>query len=137
MTVGVAGQDQTAPRPGRSWPPLDPTRTGMKGLCPRCGEGRLFDGLLKFRDRCRACGMEFDEEIAGDGPTVFIIMALGFVVLGLALWVELSFAPPFWLHALLWVPLIFALGLPSMRALKGYLFAQAYVTGARSGTLDR
>ena len=119
------------------WRRLDPASTGLKGRCPRCGEGRLFDGLLKFAPSCRACGLPFDEEIAGDGPTVFIIMILGFVVLGLALYVELSFAPPFWLHGLLWIPLIFALGIPAMRALKGFLFAQAYVTGARSGTLDR
>jgi uncharacterized protein (DUF983 family) len=30
--------------------------------CPRCGEGRLFAGLLKMNDRCDACDLDFGRE---------------------------------------------------------------------------
>jgi uncharacterized protein (DUF983 family) len=50
---------------------------------------------------------------------VFIIMIVGFIVVGLVLWTELSFAPPLWLHMLLWTPLILGLSrvlLPVLKA---------------------
>ena len=69
----------------QNYPPLDPVPTGMKGRCPRCGEGNLFTGLLTVKKQCSACHLSFDFEDSGDGPTVFIIMGLGFLILGLAL----------------------------------------------------
>ena len=30
------------------FPPVDPVKTGLSGRCPRCGEGKLFDGYLKL-----------------------------------------------------------------------------------------
>ena len=32
-----------------NYPPLEPWRVGIKGRCPRCGEGKLFDGFLTNR----------------------------------------------------------------------------------------
>lgn len=109
----------------------------MKGRCPRCGQGRLFRGLLTVRDRCSACGLDFAFEDSGDGPTVFIIMGLGFVVLGAALWLELNVGPPWWVHVLLWPPLILALGLPALRMVKGVLIALTWHHDAAQGRLDR
>lgn len=109
----------------------------MKGRCPRCGEGKLFSGLLTVRDRCTACGLPFDFEDSGDGPTVFIIMGLGFVILGAALWLELSYLPPWWVHLLLWPPAILALGLPALRMVKGILIALTWHHDAAQGRLDR
>lgn len=57
---------------------------------------------------------------------MFIIMGLGFIVLGAALWVELAYLPPFWVHLILWLPLILLLGLPALRMLKGVLIALTY-----------
>ncbi|MEL7274020.1 MAG: DUF983 domain-containing protein [Pseudomonadota bacterium] len=118
------------------YPPQDPVSTGLKGRCPRCGEGRLFHGLLTVRDRCSACDLDFAFEDSGDGPTVFIIMGLGFVVLGAALWTELTFAPAWWLHVILWPPLIVALGLPALRMVKGVLIALTWHHDAAQGRLD-
>lgn len=105
------------------YPQIDPVPAGIKGRCPRCGEGNLFDGFLSVKDRCSACGLDFDFEDSGDGPTVFIIMGLGFVILGAALFVELNYAPSAWLHVMLWPPLIVLLGLPLLRMTKGMLIA--------------
>lgn len=119
------------------YPPQDPIPTGMKGRCPRCGEGNLFSGLLTVKPACTACRLPFDFEDSGDGPTVFIIMGLGFLILGLALWVELSWSPPFWVHFLLWPPLILIIGLPALRMLKGVLIALTWHHNAAQGRLDK
>ena len=60
------------------------------------------------RPRCEACGLDYGFADAGDGPAVFVILLAGFVVVGCALVVEFKYEPPFWVHALLWGPLILA-----------------------------
>jgi uncharacterized protein (DUF983 family) len=118
------------------YPPLPATATGMRGRCPRCGEGRLFSGLLGIRPRCQACGLDFAFIDSGDGPAVFVIMIVGFIVVGLALFVEFTFAPPYWLHALLWIPLILGLSIGLLRPLKGFLIAQQYRHRAEEGRIE-
>ena len=107
------------------YPPL-PNNVGIKGRCPRCGEGRLFNGFLSIAPRCQVCELDFSFADSGDGPAVFIMMIVGFIVVGLALFVEFSLAPPLWVHALLWVPLILGLALGLLRPMKGWLIAQQY-----------
>ena len=53
-------------------------------------------------------------------------MVVGFLVVGLAGWVEFSYQPPYWVHALLWVPLIFIASVGMLRPLKAYLIALQY-----------
>ena len=115
---------------------MDPVPTGMKGRCPRCGEGALFSGLLTVKDECAACHLRYDFEDSGDGPTVFIIMGLGFLILGMALFLELNYAPPSWVHFILWPPLILIIGLPALRMVKGILIALTWHHDAAQGQLD-
>ncbi len=96
---------------------------GMRGRCPRCGEGRLFDGFLDISDRCGACGLGFGGHDAGDGPAVFGVLVIGAVVVGLALWLELALAPPTWVHLVLWTPLILLGSVAILRPLKGVTLA--------------
>src|SRR4051812_7127632 len=81
-------------------------RAALGCRCPRCGEGRLFTGLLAGRPACPACGLHLSGQDAADGPAVFVILFLGMIVVGLAAWVELKFPPPLWVHLVLWTPLI-------------------------------
>ena len=115
------------------YPPLPPSQTGMRGRCPRCGEGRLVKGFLDVAPRCVACGLDFSFADAGDGPAVFIMMIVGFIVVGLALFVEFTFSPPYWVHAILWIPLVIGLSLGLLRPLKGFLIAQQYRHRAEQG----
>ena len=108
------------------YPPLSPSQTGMRGLCPRCGEGKLFKGFLDIQPRCAVCGLDFSFADSGDGPAVFIMMIVGFIVVGLALVVEFTFHPPYWVHVVLWVPLVLILSIGLLRPLKGWLIAQQY-----------
>jgi uncharacterized protein (DUF983 family) len=67
---------------------------------------------------------------------VFVILLAGFVVVGCALVVEFKYAPPFWLHAVLWLPLILATTLWPLRAMKGLLIALQYRHKAAEGRLE-
>lgn len=119
------------------WPPVEPIGAGLKGRCPRCGEGRLFSGFLTVAPRCGVCRLDYSFADAGDGPAVFVILIIGFVVVGLALWAEVSFGPPLWLHFLLWVPLTLALCLTALRLIKGVLITLQYANKAAEGRIDR
>ena len=76
-------------------------KRGFRGRCPRCGQGKLFDGFLALRPRCSACGLDYSFADAGDGPAVFVMFIAGFIVVGMALVTEIKYAPPLWVHALL------------------------------------
>lgn len=119
------------------FPPVDPVRAGIACACPRCGQGKLFDGLIKVRPQCRQCGLDYSFADSGDGPAVFVILIIGFVVVGLALWMEVNYNPPLWLHFLLWIPLTIGLSLWLLRVLKALLIALQYRNNARHGEIDR
>lgn len=119
------------------WAPVDPVKVGLSGRCPRCGEGRLFRGFLAVGERCGVCGLDYDFADAGDGPAVFVILIIGFIVVGLALWMEVNYGPPLWLHLLLWVPLALVLSLSALRLIKGLLIALQFRNKAEQGRLDR
>ena len=119
------------------WPRIDPIAAGLKGCCPRCGEGRLFSGFLTVGKRCVSCGLDYSFADAGDGPAVFVILIIGFVVVGLALWMEVTLNPPLWLHFILWIPLAVVLCLTALRLIKGVLITLQYRNKAREGEWDR
>ena len=119
-----------------SRPVVDPFAAGMKGRCPRCGEGRLFSRFLTVAPYCGGCGLDNSFADAGDGPAVFVILIIGFIVVGLALWSEVSYGAPLWLHFLLWIPLTLILSLTGLRLIKGVLIALQYRNRAAEGRLD-
>ena len=108
---------------GDHYAPVSAFSTGLRCACPRCGRGRLFKGFLETARACNACGLEFSAQDSGDGPAVFIILVLGFVVVGLALWTEIVHEPPLWVHALLWLPLILGGSLGLLRPFKATMIA--------------
>lgn len=118
-------------------PAPSPLVAGLKGRCPRCGKGGLFAGFLAVRPNCERCGLDYGFADAGDGPAVFVILLAGFVVVGLALVVEVLYQPPFWLHALLWLPLILAVTLLPLRLIKGLLITLQYHHAAAEGRFGR
>jgi uncharacterized protein (DUF983 family) len=94
--------------------------------CPRCGKGRLFKGLLTVAERCESCGLDLSAQDAGDGPAVFVILILGAIVVALAILVEAKLAPPLWVHAAIWPPVILAGAIAMLRPLKAGLIALQY-----------
>jgi uncharacterized protein (DUF983 family) len=117
--------------------PQHPIATGLRGRCPRCGEGRLFEGFLKVAPRCSACGLDLGFADSADGPAVFVILFAGFLIAGAALLVEVAYSPPIWVHIVLWAPLVLVVCLGLLRPLKGVLVALQYAHKAEQGRLDR
>ncbi len=120
----------------RIYPAQSSLKIGFKSCCPRCGEGRLFTGFLTVPPKCEVCGLDYAFADAGDGPAVFIMMIAGFIVVGLALYVEVAYQPPYWVHAVLWIPLTLFLTVGMLRPLKGWLIAQQYKHKAAPGRLE-
>ncbi len=118
------------------YPPRSPFRTGLLGRCPRCGQGRLFVRFLDLREACDVCGLSFAFADTGDGPSFFVGLIGGFIVLGAALWTELVYEPPFWVHVVIFLPLTFIVCIGLLRPLKGLLVALQFRNKAEQGRLE-
>jgi uncharacterized protein (DUF983 family) len=108
-------------------------RVALAGRCPRCGEGRLFQSVIGFAPRCTACGLDFAVFNVGDGAASFLILIVGAIVTGLAMWLELSVSPPWYVHAALWLPLTLFLSVGMMRVAKALLLAIEFRQSAGEG----
>ncbi|MCE7798791.1 DUF983 domain-containing protein [Sphingobium sufflavum] len=107
----------------------------LASRCPRCAKAPLFAGWVRFADRCRACGLDFSQFNVGDGPAAFLILIVGGLIVALALTLQLSVEPPFWVHILLWVPLTSLLVVYCLRLSKAALLILEYRNQAREGRI--
>jgi uncharacterized protein (DUF983 family) len=114
-----------------------PITRGLRARCPCCGEGALFDGFLTLRPKCERCGLDYSFADAADGPAVFVIFISGFIVVFAALAVEFAYQPSYWVHAMLWLPLIALTTLGPLRPIKGVMIALQYHHKAAEGRLSR
>jgi uncharacterized protein (DUF983 family) len=103
-------------------------RRAFKQKCPRCHLGNLYKpGLsLDLQDHCSHCGLDFTRNDSADGPAVFLIFVLGFLMVPAALIVEFTLYPPLWVHAVIWPVIIVAMIVGSLRPLKSYIIALQY-----------
>jgi uncharacterized protein (DUF983 family) len=95
--------------------------------------GYLFTGYLKVGSRCEFCGLDYSEFDAGDGPAVFVILIVGFLVAGGALVLEATVSPPYWVHAVIWLPAVIILSIAFLRLAKSTLLVLQYKHQAREG----
>lgn len=105
---------------------VSPFRAGLLCRCPRCGEGKLYRGLLTVAERCDACGLDLTAQDSGDGPAVFVIFIIGILAVGLAAIVELNFAPPTWAHLIYQIPFVVGGSILLLRPFKALLIALQY-----------
>jgi uncharacterized protein (DUF983 family) len=111
-------------------------RAAVLGLCPRCGKGKLFHGYLAIAKSCSACGLDYAMFDAGDGPAVFVILIVGAIVAGGALILEANVSPPYWVHAVVWLPVTAILTFVFLRLAKSLLLALQFKHQAREGRLS-
>lgn len=114
-----------------------PIGRGLRGRCPQCGEGKLFKGFLSLRPACDKCGLDYGFADAGDGPAVFVILIGGFIVVFAAMATEIFYQPPYWVHAMLWLPLVILVTLAPLRPIKGLLIALQFHHRAAPGRLEQ
>jgi uncharacterized protein (DUF983 family) len=115
---------------------VSPLYAALTTRCPRCGEGSLFKNFLELRTRCDRCGLDYRFIDTGDGPAIFGIFILGFLICGAALYVEFAFEPPVWVHVLLWgigTPIV---AVALLRFLKALLIALQYRNKAEEGRFE-
>ena len=105
---------------------VSPISAGLSCKCPRCGRGALFDGFLSLAESCSVCGLDLRKADSADGPAVFVIFILGFLMVPLALLFEATVEPPLWLHVVIWPPLILGGSLALLRPMKGVMIALQY-----------
>jgi len=106
-------------------------RISLLARCPRCAEGALFRGYLTLAPCCSVCGLDFATFDVGDSAVSLVILVVGAFVCAAALWVEFTFHPQLWLHAILWTPAIIALTFFFLRVVKSALLMLQY--GHRAG----
>lgn len=99
---------------------------GLKGLCPKCQNVSMFKGFYELHDRCPSCGLDLSKTDSADGPAVFLIFILGFLLVPLALLLEVYVEPPLWVHAILWSIVTLLLTVGGLRPLKAYITALQY-----------
>src|SRR5689334_25310244 len=104
--IGSRVMNDTADTPETQPTVLQSALRGLACRCPRCGQGKLYAGFLTLAPACDRCGLDYAFIDTGDGPAIFIIMLAGGIVVAAALIVEVKYQPPYWLHAVLWLPLI-------------------------------
>lgn len=114
----------------------NPLLAGIAGRCPNCGEGHLFEGFLKVSPRCEACGFDLAQADSGDGPAVFVILIAGFLVAFGALFTEVAFHPPVWVHLVVWLPATLVVCLVLLRPLKGAMLAAQFMNKASQARHD-
>jgi len=105
----------------------------LGGLCPRCGAKTLFAGLIRFAEKCRACGLDISRFNVGDGPAAILILFVGALITGLAIALELAVGPPVWVHLILWPPIVLGAVLWTLRVSKAALLALEYRHKAGEG----
>jgi uncharacterized protein (DUF983 family) len=102
---------------------------GFRCRCPACGGGKLFRAFLKVDDACPACGEELHHHRADDFPAYLVIVIVGHIVVPLVLAVETHFAPPYWIHLAMWLPLTLGLSLGLLQPVKGAIVALQWFLG--------
>jgi uncharacterized protein (DUF983 family) len=107
---------------------------GLRLRCPECGEGEVYQGYLKFRDRCRACGADFKSADAGDGPAVFVILIVGAIVAPLLIILQYGLKLPGWLALTITFAAAIGLCLALLPPFKALLFALQWKHKAREAT---
>ena len=115
------------------YPDISALKTGIAGKCPRCGRGRLFAGYLTAAKSCSSCGLSFEFADSGDGAAWFVMLFVCIVGVGSILGIEVVYAPPFWVHVLIAIPLLIILPMLLLRPVKGVLLCQQWKTGAGDG----
>ncbi len=115
---------------------VNPFLAGLAGHCPNCGEGPLFEGFLRVSTRCEACGFDLARADSGDGPAVFVIIIAGFLVAFAALFTEVAYHPPIWVHLVIWLPLTVIVCLALLRPIKGIMLAAQFANAASEAGRD-
>jgi uncharacterized protein (DUF983 family) len=109
--------------------PYEAMWRGLRCRCPKCGKGHLFGKYLKVADHCEECGEEFHHHRADDFPAYLVIIVVGHIIVPVILAIETAYAPPYWLHFLIWLPLTAVSSLGLLQPTKGAIVGLQWQAG--------
>ena len=92
---------------------------GVRGLCPNCGEGRLFRRYLKVEPVCPACGHANGRYRADDAPAYVTILLVGHLVVAPLLAFPFIWRSSVWLVLGTTLPALLILTLVLLPRIKG------------------
>ena len=96
----------------------------------------MFAGFLTLAPRCDVCGLDYSFADPADGPAFFAI-SLGCVpAVLLAVWMEVEYEVPYWVHLVTTLPFLLLACILPLRPLKGWLVASQFHYKAEEGRLD-
>jgi uncharacterized protein (DUF983 family) len=104
---------------------------GLRRLCPRCGQGRMFSGYLSVRHDCASCGMEFEPLRSDDAPPYFTLFIVGHVMISLYVTAWRLVDAPLWAQAVFWCGTTLVLSLVLLPFIKGGVMAVIFATKAK------
>lgn len=110
---------------------------GWRGLCPRCGQGKMFRSWLAISDHCESCNLDYRFAAPDDGPAFFSLCIIPLPLIAFLAWVEVAFSPPFWVHLVTSMPLMLIGALAPLRPIKGWLVASQFVNRAQEAGTQR
>ena len=116
---------------------LSAYKTGLKGLCPRCGQGRLFAKFLIIAPKCSHCQLDLSKEDVGDGAIPLIILFASAIGVGVGAWLQLVMNTPMWVQFAVSFPIIIILVLATMQPLKGLMIALQFTHQSGDNDGDR
>ena len=70
--------------------------------------------------------MDFSQNDSADGPAYLTIFIVGGLVTILASLTEVWFAPPYWLHMVLWLPMVMIGSIVFLHFAKAWMLASSY-----------
>ncbi|MCX5571938.1 MULTISPECIES: DUF983 domain-containing protein [Kaistia] len=108
-------------------------KLGVAGRCPRCQSGHIFSGWLKLAPRCEVCGLDFSFADPADGPAFFAQFVGCIPAVILALWLQVKFEAPLWVHLFTTLPMLLLPTLLLLRPIKGWLVCSQYLHRADGG----
>jgi uncharacterized protein (DUF983 family) len=94
-------------------------KRGLRGRCPRCGEGKLFRAFLKTADSCSVCAQDFTAHRADDLPAYLVIIIVGHIVVPVILWIETDYSPSVPLQLSIYLPFTLIASLLLLQPVKG------------------
>ncbi len=108
-------------------------QAGLLCRCPRCGEGKLFNGFLRLAKRCDRCDLDYSFADPADGPAFFVMTGVGIAVIAVWAWAVIAWQPPLWTQFATVFPALVIGCLGTLRPVKAWLVAEQYIHKASEG----
>lgn len=114
--------------------PASPAYTGVRGRCPRCGEGKLFKSLLTLAKSCDKCGLSYEFADPADGPAFFVMSITGTFAVAALFMMQMAGLPEWLVFTLVGVGTA-VVSIAMLVPIKGWLVNSQYFYKAGEGEL--